>query len=71
MIIAGSSLSVIPVCDLPLYTLSNKGKLIIINDEHTDLDERAEVVIHEKTGIILPFIVEEIKKMREENIAPA
>jgi len=67
MLIAGSSLTVMPVCDLPLYTLSEGGKLIIVNDEPTDLDERAEVVIREKTGVILPLIVEEIKKLREEN----
>jgi len=67
MLIAGSSLSVIPVCDLPLYTLSEGGKLIIVNDEPTDLDERAEVVIHEKIGVILPLIVEEIKKLGEGN----
>ncbi|GAH39507.1 unnamed protein product, partial [marine sediment metagenome] len=30
MLIAGSSLSVAPVCDLPLYTLREKGKLIIV-----------------------------------------
>jgi NAD-dependent deacetylase len=67
MLIAGSSLSVIPVCDLPLYTLSERGKLIIVNDEPTDLDEKAEVVIHEKTGVILPLIVEEIIKLGEGN----
>jgi len=67
MLIAGSSLTVMPVCDLPLYTLSEGGTLIIVNDEPTDLDERAEIVIHEKTGIILPLIVEEIKKLREGN----
>jgi NAD-dependent deacetylase len=66
MLIAGSSLSVAPVCDLPLYTLRDKGKLIIINDQPTDLDERAEVVIRHKTGIVLPLIVEEIKKLQEE-----
>ena len=71
MLIAGSSLSVMPVSDLPLYTLSARGKLIIVNDEPTDLDERAEVVIHEKTGNILPLIVEEIKKLKEGNKAPA
>ncbi|MFW9820908.1 MAG: NAD-dependent deacetylase [Candidatus Thorarchaeota archaeon] len=66
MLIAGSSLSVAPICDLPLYTLSEGGKLIIVNDESTDLDERAEVVINNKTGIILPLIVEEIKKIKGE-----
>ncbi|MFX1569518.1 MAG: NAD-dependent deacetylase [Promethearchaeota archaeon] len=67
MLIAGSSLTVAPICDLPLYTLREGGKLIIINDDPTDLDERAEVVINHKTGTILPLIVEEIKKIKTEN----
>ena len=64
MLIAGSSLTVVPICDLPLYTLREGGKLIIINDEPTDLDDRAEVVINHKTGTILPLIVEEIEKVK-------
>ena len=64
MLIAGSSLSVAPVCGLPLYTVSEEGKLIIINDEPTYLDERAEIVINNKAGTILPLIVEEIKKIQ-------
>ena len=40
--------------------------LIIVNDEPTDLDDKATVVIRHKTGTILPLIVEEIKKLREE-----
>jgi NAD-dependent deacetylase len=70
MLVAGSSLSVDPVADLPRYTLGTGGKLIIINEEPTYLDDRAEVVIQHKTGTILPAIVEEIKKiknMRHEN----
>ncbi len=66
MLIAGSSLSVAPVCDLPLYTLREKGKLIIVNDQPTDLDEKAEVVINHKIGRVLPLIVEEIKKSLKE-----
>ncbi|MFX0070382.1 MAG: NAD-dependent protein deacylase [Candidatus Hermodarchaeota archaeon] len=66
VLIAGSSLSVAPVCDLPLYSIQNGGKLIIVNDRPTDLDGRAQVVIHHKTGIILPLIVEEIKKIKAE-----
>lgn len=33
------------------------------------LDDRAEVVIHHKTGIILPLILDEIKrlKLKEES----
>ncbi|MFX1574574.1 MAG: NAD-dependent deacetylase [Promethearchaeota archaeon] len=66
MLIAGSSLSVAPVSDLPIFTLANKGKLIIVNDQPTYMDEKAEVVINNKTGTILPLIVEEIKKIRFE-----
>jgi len=67
MLIAGSSLTVAPICDLPLYTLSEGGKLIIVNDETTYLDDRAEIVINDKTGIVLPLIVKEIKKIRAKH----
>lgn len=66
MLIAGSSLLVAPICDLPIFTLRNKGKIIIINDEPTHLDERAEIVINNKTGIVLPLIVEEIVKIQQK-----
>jgi len=66
MLIAGSSLSVAPVCDLPIFTLANKGKLIIVNNQPTYMDEKAEVVINNKTGIVLPLIVEEIKNIKFE-----
>jgi NAD-dependent deacetylase len=65
MLIAGSSLEVAPACDLPLYTLREKGKLIIVNDQPTHLDDRASVVIRHKTGVILPLIVEQIKLIKE------
>jgi NAD-dependent deacetylase len=65
MLIAGSSLEVAPACDLPLYTLRNKGKLIIVNDQPTHLDDRASVVIRHKTGMILPLIVEQVKLIKE------
>ncbi|MHA1913325.1 MAG: SIR2 family NAD-dependent protein deacylase [Promethearchaeota archaeon] len=64
MLIAGSSLTVEPVCDLPVLTLNGGGKLIIINDQPTYLDHKAEITISNKTGIILPLIVEEIKKSK-------
>ena len=66
MLIAGSSLTVAPICDLPLYTLSGGGKLIIVNDQPTNLDDKAEIVLTQKTGIVLPLIVEEIKKIKIE-----
>ncbi|MFX1376626.1 MAG: NAD-dependent deacetylase [Promethearchaeota archaeon] len=66
MLIAGSSLTVAPICDLPVYTLTGGGKLIIVNDQPTHLDDKAEIVINNKTGTILPLIVEEIKKIKSE-----
>ena len=66
MLIAGSSLTVAPVCDLPVYTLKGGGRLIIVNDQPTHLDDKAEIVINNKTGIILPLIVEEIKRIKFE-----
>jgi NAD-dependent deacetylase len=66
MLIAGSSLTVAPICDLPVYTLSGGGKLIIVNDQPTPLDDKAEIVINHKTEIILPLIVEEIKNIKSE-----
>jgi NAD-dependent deacetylase len=66
MLIAGSSLTVSPICDLPVYTLSTGGKLIIVNDQPTHLDEKADIVINNKTGIILPLIVSEIKKFKDK-----
>ena len=64
MLIAGSSLTVSPICDLPVYTLKGGGRLIIVNDQPTHLDDKAEIVINNKTGIILPLIVEEIKRIK-------
>ena len=66
MLIAGSSLTVAPICDLPLYTLSAGGKLIIVNDQPTYLDDKAEIVLTQKTGIVLPLIVKEIKNIKIE-----
>ena len=67
MLIAGSSLTVAPICDLPVYTLSGGGNLIIVNDQPTYLDDKAEIVLNNKTGTILPLIVEEIKKIKTES----
>jgi len=67
MLIAGSSLTVAPISYLPIYTLSTGGKLIIVNDRPTHLDNKAEIVLNNKTGIILPLILEEILKIKNKN----
>lgn len=56
IIVTGSSLEVSPVSKLPYSAISNGAKLIIINQEPTYIDERADLVIQEDLAIILPAI---------------
>jgi NAD-dependent protein deacetylase/lipoamidase len=56
-LVVGSSLKVTPAASLPRLALKNDVPLIIINLEPTPLDDYAEIVIHEKAGVVLPQIV--------------
>jgi NAD-dependent deacetylase len=58
MLVAGSSLEVVPVADLPLVALGHAARLIIVNYQPTYLDDRAEVVIHADVAEILPRIAD-------------
>jgi len=60
MMVIGSSLEVIPVANLPYQIISNDGKLIIINNEPTYIDSRADVVLHENVITALPAVLEKI-----------
>lgn len=60
MIVAGSSLEVLPVAGLPMRALENGAHLIIINQSPTYLDLRADVVFRDDVVEILPRIVEEV-----------
>ncbi len=60
MIVIGSSLEVTPVALFPLDALSAGAKLIIINEEPTYLDERADVVFHNCAAKVVPRLVEEV-----------
>jgi NAD-dependent deacetylase len=60
MIVAGSSLEVLPVAGLPMRALENGAHLIIINQSHTYLDVRADVVFHEDLAEIVPLIEKSI-----------
>ena len=60
LMVVGSSLEVVPVANLPYQAISAGGKLIIINNEPTYIDSRAEVVLHENVADALPAIVDEI-----------
>lgn len=61
MLIAGSSLTVSPIADLPGVALRHGAQLIIVNYEPTHIDNHASVVIHEDVAIILPRIAEELE----------
>jgi NAD-dependent deacetylase len=60
MIIAGSSLEVMPVAKLPMRALENGAHLIIINKTKTYIDVRADVVFHDDVIDVVPAIVTKI-----------
>jgi NAD-dependent deacetylase len=57
MLVVGSSLLVYPAADIPLVALRSGAPMIVINAEPTPFDELAEVVIHGKSGEVLPEIL--------------
>lgn len=61
LIILGSSLLIYPVAFYPRKALAAGAKLAIINIQKTDLDNSAEVVIHEKIGDVLPEIINHVE----------
>jgi NAD-dependent deacetylase len=60
MLVAGSSLEVVPVARLPYEAVSQGAKLIVVNNQQTYIDSRAEVVINKDVADVLPAIVEQI-----------
>lgn len=54
MVVAGSSLEVLPAAGLPLEVLHAGGRLIIVNLGSTYLDERADVLLHGDVAEVLP-----------------
>jgi NAD-dependent deacetylase len=53
LLVVGSSLEVWPVADLPLVTLRGGGKVAVVNDGLTSVDDRAELKLAGKAGEIL------------------
>lgn len=60
MLVAGSSLEVMPVAGLPMEAVSRGGRLIIVNQSPTYLDPRATVVLHADVESAIPAIVHEV-----------
>ena len=60
MLVAGSSLEVLPVAGLPMQALDRGAHLIIINNTQTYLNVRADVTILEDVAVIIPAIVKRV-----------
>jgi NAD-dependent deacetylase len=60
VLVAGSSLEVVPAASLPQRALENNARLIIVNRTRTYLDSRAAVVIRGDVAEILPLISQEL-----------
>lgn len=60
MLVAGSSLEVMPVAGLPMRALENGAHLIVVNKSPTYIDVRADLVFFEDIAEIMPRIAAEV-----------
>ena len=60
MIVAGSSLEVVPVATLPMQAVENGAHLIVINHSETYINVRADVVFTQDVAEIIPHLVREV-----------
>ncbi len=60
MVVAGSSLEVMPVAGLPMQALDRGAHLVIINNTPTYLDVRADSVLRGDVAEIIPAIAEQV-----------
>jgi NAD-dependent deacetylase len=56
LLVAGTSLEVAPVCDLPILATRRGVRVVVVNLEATYLDERADAVIHADVATAIPAI---------------
>ena len=57
VLVAGTSLEVVPASDLPMAAVMRGAKAIVVNYQPTNLDSLANVVIHQDVATVLPQIV--------------
>jgi NAD-dependent deacetylase len=60
MLVAGTSLEVMPSAKLPVQAMNHGAQLVIINNSATFMDVRANLVIHADVAEILPLIMHEV-----------
>ncbi len=56
----GSSLVVYPAAGLPVLAKRNGAKLVIVNREPTDMDEIADLVLHEEIGPLMRAVLPQV-----------
>ena len=56
VLVVGTSLVVYPAAEIPLEAVSSGARMIVVNAEPTPFDRFAEVVIHGRSGEVLPEI---------------
>jgi NAD-dependent deacetylase len=61
VLVVGSSLVVYPAAEVPLVAVQSGARMIVVNAEPTPFDDLAEVVIHGRSGEILPVIASLMK----------
>lgn len=57
MIVAGSSLEVLPVAGLPVLAIDRGAHLVVINNTPTYINVRADVVLMEDVAAVIPEII--------------
>ncbi len=60
LLVAGSSLEVVPVASLPFEGLNRGAKLVLVNQTPTYLDGRADVLLRGDVAEIIPRIAAEV-----------
>ena len=70
MLVAGSSLEVTPVANLPLIAAQSGAALIIVNHTPTYIDIRADVVIRGDVAHVLPRIAEAVLSAQSASSSP-
>ena len=68
MLVAGSSLEIAPVGELPRVAVESGARLIIINNEPTQIDDLADVVIRADVVDALPELNSNILMASSEAI---
>lgn len=57
-------MEVAPISNLPGITLKHGGRLVIINEQPTFMDERAHAVFREPLGVVLPLVYEALRDLK-------